>query len=72
MTIFLLILAGIVIFVAGLFAGFAFLGAAIAKDKTGVWLTYLPKKDQWQMTGDLAYCYAKAQTHHKGIKRRLS
>lgn len=75
MTIFLLILAGIVIFGAGLFAGFALVSAAMvmdAKDKTGVWLTYLPKKDQWVMTGDLAHCYAKAQTHHKAIERRLS
>lgn len=75
MIIFLLILAGIVIFGAGLFAGFALVAAAIAmdaKDKTGVWLTYSPKKDQWEMTGDLAHCYSKAQTHPKGIKRRLS
>lgn len=75
MTIFLLIIAGIVIFGAGLFAGFALVAAAIAmdaKDKTGVWLTYSPKKDQWEMTGDLAHCYSKAHTHPKGIKRRLS
>ncbi|AFV50927.1 hypothetical protein B508_00160 [Escherichia phage ADB-2] len=75
MTVFLLIIAGVIIFGAGLFAGFALVAAAIAmdaKDKTGVWLTYSPKKDQWEMTGDLAHCYAKAQTHPKGIKRRLS
>lgn len=74
-TFFLLIIAGVVIFGAGLFAGFALVAAAIAmdaKDKTGVWLTYSPKKDQWEMTGDLAHCYSKAQTHPKGIKRRLS
>ncbi|WRH07573.1 hypothetical protein [Escherichia phage phiD2-2] len=75
MTIFLLIIAGVIIFGAGLFAGFALVAAAIAmdaKDKTGVWLTYSPKKDQWEMTGDLAHCYSKAQTHPKGIKRLLS
>lgn len=75
MTIFLLILAGIVIFGAGLFAGFALVAAAIvieAKDKTGVWLTYSAKKDQWEMIGDFAHCYSKAQTHHKGIKRLFS
>lgn len=75
MTIFLLIISGVVIFGTGLFAGFALVAAAIAmdaKDKTGVWLTYSPKKDQWEMTGDLAHCYSKAQTHHKGIKRQLS
>ncbi|ATN48411.1 hypothetical protein Sf11_8 [Shigella phage Sfin-1] len=62
-------------FGTGLFSGFALVAAAIAmdaKDKTGVWLTYSPKKDQWEMTGDLAHCYSKAQTHPKGIKRRLS
>nr|DAT48365.1 MAG TPA: hypothetical protein [Caudoviricetes sp.] len=75
MTIFLLIIAGVIIFGAGLFAGFALVAAAIAmdaKDKTGVWLTYSPKKDQWEMIGDLAHCYSKARLHHKGIKRRLS
>lgn len=75
MAIFLLIIAGVVIFGAGLFAGFVLVERAMdmeAKDKTGVWLTYYPKKDQWEMIGDLAHCYSKAQTHPKGIKRRLS
>lgn len=71
MTIFLLIIAGVIIFGAGLFAGFVLVACAMAmkaKDKTGVWLTYSPKKDQWEMIGDLAHCYSKAQTHPKGIK----
>ena len=75
MEIFLWIIACIVIFGAGLFSGFvlvAFMMATEAKDKTGVWLTYSPKKDQWEMIGDLAHCYSKARLHHKGIKRRLS
>lgn len=75
MTIFSLIIAGVIIFGAGLFAGFALVAAVIvidAKDKTGVWLTYSTKKDQWEMIGDLAHCYSKAQTHPKCIKRLLS
>ena len=75
MTFFLLIIAGVVIFGAGLFAGIALAAAAIAmdaKDKTGVWLAYSPKKDQWEMAGDLVHCYSKAKTHPKGIKRLLS
>ncbi|ATN94121.1 hypothetical protein HOS16_gp43 [Shigella phage vB_SflS-ISF001] len=75
MEIFLWIIACIVFFGAGLISAFvlqAFMLAMQAKDKTGVWLTYSPKKDQWEMNGDLAHCFSKARLHHKGIKPRLS
>lgn len=73
MTTFLLIIAALVIFALGLLAGFVLVGAVMAydaKEKTGVWLTYNEKRDEWSMIGDLAYCYSKAKTHKKGIKRK--
>ncbi|ATN93811.1 hypothetical protein [Citrobacter phage IME-JL8] len=74
MAIVLYILAAIAIFGFGAFCAFVVVAFALhhdAEHKTGVWLTYDRKRDEWDCFGDLSAVYAKAYSHHKPINFKV-
>lgn len=74
MSILILAITFIIALIIGVFIGYSLIVYAIkhdAENKTGVWLSYSEKNDQWDCYGDLVVTFSKARSHHKPINYRF-